>query len=246
MQLSKRKQLVVVNQRKKRNRRHKGTFHLKGVDHVILRDINSSLVIPMSRVLVPKSTYVRLTWPESTLTRNNATNQSMNWSYRLNSVFDPDPSFGTGAIPGFAEYANFYARYRVHGCRIRARISALDPIPSSIIITPVQVLSTNNTISTANLLDYAENPLSLTNSISGVTGGPTNRLMEQEWSISNILGEDSWLMDPNYSAAVTANPTTNVYLQIGAYVAGVYTLGLSVNIHVDYDVEFYQRNRLFS
>lgn len=244
----KRKQTKRVrNSRKKSNKssRWNSTFEGTG-EHVKLRSPSCSLVIAMPKVIAPKSTYVRLTWPESTLTRNNSTNSVMNWSYRMNSAFDPDPSFGTGAIPGFVEYANFYKLYRVHGARVRGTIQSLDNVPSTVVVTPVPTLSTNNTITVASALEYSENPYSIVRSMTGINGGPSEQRFDVTFSMTKVLGEKSWLFDPAYAATTAQNPASQLYIQFSSFTALLYTLGYSLNIHVEYDVEFYQRNRIFT
>jgi len=209
---------------------------------------NQSLIMKEPGMFVPKSVVVELVFPDSQVIRTGGgASNSTNWSYQATSAYDPDPSFGTGAMPGFNEWAVFFQRYRVKAFRLLGTIAALDATPVAITATPSLTFFGNNTRTNTQIMEYGTNPLSVSKVISGVNGGSNSFTFDNKWSLTQIIGNNRWKQDPNFSALITTNPVIMCSLMIGAYNlnTGVnWLLGLGTALRLSMTVEFLDRRLL--
>lgn len=207
---------------------------------------DTSIVCQVPRTICPKSVMVRLTYPDTVSVRVPTTSPSGNWTIR-GSAYDPDPSFGTGAVPGFAEWANFYNSFRIHGLGVRGQIANLESTPVMFVIVPNGgTRITNNTLNEVQLYEYAGNSLAYSSTLGAITGGESVQRVEKFWHYDSILGESQWLTDDGYAANVTGNPTTMINMLTGYTTLSGANFATGVGTHFDYDmdVEFYNRKLL--
>jgi len=194
---------------------------------------------------MPDCYQVELIFNDSTLSRNNATHLSASWRYR-SSAYDPDPAFSTGAIPGFAEFANFYANYRVLSMQVNAQIINLESFPITFGCWPTTGdPGTNVTYTT--LIDYFVNPKSKSSLVDTAISGHSFCKIARRYSLSEVTGSDMYKYDDNYFSSTGGNPTYFLYIGIGFYSAnGSSNLvnGAVTRIQVRYNVLFFGRKNL--
>lgn len=188
----------------------------------------------------PKSVQLRLSYADNSTLRTVTTATHLNFSFR-GSAYDPDPLLGTGAIPGFLEYSAMYNMYRVVGIGVRGTIANPESSQISVLAIPYSggVIG-NNALTAGQILDFEANPLAISRTLGSVNGNSTMKF-NRHWSGSEILGEESYLLDDLYTALNNANPSKTLNLTIGALVlsGANFATGLLCNLIVDLDVEFY-------
>lgn len=236
-----------IRRRGNRNRRQRGV--VSRLEQMALgEDVqkfrrDTSLICKIPAIVCPKSVMVRLSFPDSTTTRIGTASPSENWSIRT-SAYDPDPSFLTGAVPGFTEWASMYQSYKVHGIGVRGSVTNGDVIAQEVIFHPYSGSQiTNNSLSSVQLFDRGANPLARSVMLAGTSGGLSSQKVSMFWNLTTILGSTQWLTDDGYSSFTNSNPAAVIYVLGASYsasganlVAGLYTM-----LYYDMDVEFFGR-----
>jgi len=211
--------------------------------------IDDTIVCLDPHVIMPKSTFVCLSYPDTTSVRTKTTSPVCNWSYR-SSAFSPALSAGgsQGTVPGYTTWAAFYNNYRVHGFRIRGQLGNPESVPIVITIRPYTVTSiTDNSYTTlAQVYNESGLPLCKELTLAAATGGNSVESINQYFSMTEVLGSTQWLTDDGYAASVTGNPGAFVFLLMSVakidnsnLTTGIYTM-----LHLDLDVEFYGRKNM--
>lgn len=235
---------------KSRRKNNKGQDQLEklfwGGDRKIMNR-DTSIVCKIPGVITPKSIQVRLRFPDVTTLRTKTTSPVANWSIR-SSAYDPDPSFGTGAIPGFSEWAAMYADYKVHGIGVDGQILNGDTqSPMYLVIRPYvdQIIANNAFTALSTVYENGANPLAIYETCSPNLGGQPRWEFRKFWNNTTVLGNNQWLTDDGYSSGTNSNPATMVYVLFAiARVDGANIgVGVYTHINVDMDVEFYNRKQ---
>lgn len=162
------------------------------------------------------------------------------YTFRLNSLFDPDYST-TGHQPlGFDQYAAFYGRYRVNACKIFINAVSNDTTG------PVNVYwhVTNASPSTPTQSALLEQPYVKYCQLSESTGGKTNCFIKSYVNINKVMGYKKGNNDDNTEAVVTADPLNVVYGTIWVATPGGAAPNLNVTVRLVFYCEFMDRKVL--
>jgi len=209
---------------------------------------DQTLICKIPAVIVPKSVQLRLTFPDTTTVRIGTAQPATNWSIRT-SAYDPDPSFGTGAMPGFTEWVTFFQSYRVHGIGVRGQIVNLEATAVYFLLLPnAGAQITNNTLSGAVCYEKGGNPLAVNYVLGPLTGGNEVLKINLFWNLTEVLGSTQWLTDDGYASNFNTNPATSIWLLAAAVVitGSNFVTGVGTHLNYDMDVEFYNRKELNS
>jgi hypothetical protein len=221
---------------------------VQGDHSVRLRD-QTKIVCRIPRLISPKSVQFRLTYPDPQIARTRTTAGVANWSLR-GSGFDPDPALGTGAIPGYSEWARFYNFYRIVGIGVRGSITHTELFPVALAIWPYSgtLIANNTLVNPTAVYDIEANPLALNYVMSQSTAGPIIVHLNNHWTYSEILGDDKYLLDDNFASSVGTNPveTCQILFAIAGMTGVNFVTGALTNIQFDIDIEFYGRINLTS
>jgi hypothetical protein len=160
-----------------------------------------------------------------------------------NNAYDVDPALASTAMPGFAEFAAFYARFRT--LKVSYKFSCFNQ--EAFGLTLIHGFS-NASIASGSLgITYAGNPLFKTTCIGAQTGNST-RVCAGSASVSKIVGTVQPLYDDLYTGSTTSNtlPTaSHVHAYIGYLSANAGTAaGLAVTVEITLRVRFYKPNFL--
>lgn len=169
---------------------------------------------PNSGSLMPSRKHVKLVYESSAL--GTTTTTAINWhTFSLNSMYDPDVT-GIGHQPlGFDQLANFYQRYRVHGCKVIVEGINYTPNTAACILFNLSDLPADRP---ADLREAKEQPRSKCRLASAETR--TFR-MQEYYPVSYISGRTKRQvnMEDNFvgtlSSASGTSPADQVYLQLG-------------------------------
>lgn len=132
------------------------------------------------------------------------------YTFRLNSIYDPDHS-GTGHQPmGHDQWATFYDHYSVLSCKITMVWTTTD-YTYAVVAFPHDIASPAGTYYT----DFAENSDA---KIDVMTPDDGPHYMTYYWSAKKYFGvpSSSIIGDSKYSALFHANPSEQAYYTIGA------------------------------
>jgi hypothetical protein len=190
---------------------------------------------------LPDCAVVDLFYQETVPLRNNAGSQYISWRYRLNSAYDPDPALASGALSGFIEYAAQFSIYRVLSNSWEVKISNREAFPITTVVCPTPVDVGLNYVNVDQLPEF---PYGKSNDCSA-SGGLDRCVFQGSIDLEKLFGSTSWRADTGVAALINANPTTLMYLNIGAYAGGtVFVNGIFASVRVRYRVHFYRRTNL--
>lgn len=154
-------------------------------------------------------------------------------------AYDVDPALASTAMPGFAELALIYARYRCLG--MRYKFSAANQEAFS--LTVLHGFSNSSIASGSLSIGYAGNP-NFACSILGPATGQNRGIFEQSKTIVEIAGTNQPLFDDLYTgstASATLATAGTTYVNFGVITPQVMTaLGVLVTVEITLDLQFYR------
>jgi len=196
-------------------------------------------------IFSPDSVLCDLTYPDTVITHTNTTFNFLSWRYRMSSIWDPDPTLGSGSVPGQSFYAAGYNAYRVLGISYSIDLSNLESSPVDVVVAPSLVDLGANYASTNEL--FAQ-PYAAVALLSAKGGQDRTRLkgtidLGQFWGNSTDL-----LSDANFGSPINGNPAQILFLNIGGTSASQFTVGngLDYRLTLVYHTLIYQRKILIS
>jgi len=188
--------------------------------------------------VMPDRLRVHLIYADQVQQRNNVGTKYVSWRYR-SSAYDPDPALGTGAIPGFTDFTNFYGTYRVHRMKLEVDIVNIETFAVTFKIVPTPLDPGANT---AIISEFADaNPRGFSRIIGGSSAQNRVRMFTPWYKVIAIEGSIGAQFDPNFAAAVNANPANVMYVGLTTATYLVHVNGVFTNVRVHYDVEFFNR-----
>jgi hypothetical protein len=184
---------------------------------------------------------VRLKYYDTNMIRNNAGLDYMSWRYRMNSVYDPDPSVATGAISGFNEWAAIYSTYRVLSIEYEVAIANNETFPLQVAVAPTLTDIGLNSVNTADLAEIKFAKYTML----AAKGGQDRIRLRGALRMDMIFGT-SYLYDSTFNSAVTTNPATILYINVGLTGPSPLVNGVTPAVRIWYDVLFYRRQNVFA
>jgi hypothetical protein len=154
---------------------------------------------------------VDLIYFDTTYTRVNAGSAYMSYRMRMNSIYDPDPALGTGAIPGYAAWATFYNSYRVLVFKYDLEVSNQEAFPQDILVCPSR---SDLGVNYVNIYDFLGNPRGKSHTISS-TGGMDKTRFTDSIDLGQYYGNPKqYLGDDGFGGSVGANPGVMMFFNI--------------------------------
>lgn len=154
-------------------------------------------------------------------------------------AYDVDPALASTAMPGFAELALIYARFRAIGMGYKFSVANQEAFSLSVI----HGFSTSSIASGSLVLTYAGNPLFHT-AILGPLTGQNRGQFSQRKTVREISGTDQSLFDDIYTgstASATLATAGTVWCNFGILSPVALTAaGVLVTVEVTLDLELYR------
>lgn len=170
-------------------------------------------------------------------TMNSAGAVFMQQLYQTNA-YDVDASLGSTAMPGFAEWAGFYARFRPLKISYLFEISNNENFP----VLALAMLSNDGGL-TINNPEYLGNPLTK-GKMMGPIGGACTATLKGGATTVTISGTRQPLFDDLYTGSTTsstlASAGTNYLYLAGLTTGPVFVTGIGVRATVILKVQFYR------
>lgn len=165
-----------------------------------------------------------------------ATNVSKRWN--PNSAYTPIVGGSSGALPGWADWANLYNHYRVIGYKVHFSAVNLETFGVS-----CSCLNTDDDPGTAAVLAVSANRYSWTTLLSSKGGGHDCWTFSQPvLTVSQIVGSNMPRIDESFSANTASSPTDLIYFTIGinSTAGSNLTNGIAYKVDLEMFVDFYQ------
>lgn len=133
--------------------------------------------------------------------------------FRLNSIYDPDSTLGTGEVAGYAAWSALYQNYRVVACKYKVSLTGSGS-GAQAMLTVVPTESTAGVTTTAAATIEAAVVRNAKVVQSGA-GGPVVSLSDC-LHMTKVFGvsEAAIMGDNNYQAAFGSNPAFQYYLHV--------------------------------
>jgi hypothetical protein len=165
----------------------------------------------------------------------------------LNGVYDPNAT-GVGHQPyGFDQLTPFYGYYLVKATKYRILVTTIGSTAEVAVCFQIYPAVSGVSIAGSSV-DAATEKSTCTVFPVGPSGVDRARLIEGKAQMHNIFGITPAQYkneQTTYGAAVTAGPSAGAYLEIGAAsYSGVSGTTISVQVVLDFDVEFFQPKTL--
>lgn len=160
-------------------------------------------------------------------------------------AYDVDPALASTAMPGFAEFAAFYARYRT--LRLMYKFSAANQ--EAFPVTIIHGYSNSSIASGSLSIGFAGNPL-MSTSILGPLTGMNTKVFRGNRSVVDIAGTIQPLVDDLYTGSTTSATLATAgtcYCNFGVLSPAALTAaGVLVTVEVSLHIRFYRPNFILS
>jgi len=157
-------------------------------------------------------------------------------------AYDVDPTLGSTAMPGFAEWGALFRLYRVQGARLTVVFANAEAFCSEVYICPVNTNPGAN-YSAATAITYNSQPQSRKTVVGPLTGNNVKTLTcvattEQFAGVWDSYDIDTYCGSTNGGTT----PTNNWYFTYGAAMYGTGTAaGCNLSVTLDVDLCFFEK-----
>lgn len=167
------------------------------------------------------------------------TNALQVYSFRGNSVYDPDVAIGGTQPAGFDQLMSLYYNFRVHGSKIRVEyINGRTGQTPPIALVPVNSAAIPGY---SDIDQIGEDPYSKS-AIMSVAGGSKDRYVIKSYmTTKKFFGYKSINQETDFVGSATLNPNIQFYWNIYAASYDVNNVSIEIRVTVTYFVEFFNR-----
>jgi hypothetical protein len=194
------------------------------------------------RIIMPAEFDVTLSYNVQTLV-NNVGGLLASTRYGTNA-YDVDPSIGSTAMPGFAEFAGFYAKFRTIAIGYKFSCANKESFP----VTIIHGFS-NSVVASGSLnIPYVGNPFWGT-TIAGPLTGMCKATVFGKRSVCEITGTQQPLFDDLYTGSTTSSTLatgSTKWAYLGLVSDTLMVSGVIVNVHITLDIRFFYMNFLLT
>lgn len=172
----------------------------------------------------------------------NAANGNAQAYWNINSLYDPNNALGGHQPAGVNQWVQFYNRYRVIGCKVRATFHVA---PEGATAAVVWLSATNGNNVTGGSFEQLEQSHQVIRNINP-SGQPTTTITRY-YNMQRITGRtlQQYLSDDRYQAVLgSANPAETITLVAGArsiLPGAIASPTVYCQLHLTYYVELFDR-----
>lgn len=185
--------------------------------------LQSARVNEIYSTAFPREMKVTLRYTEF-LTSTSTTALNFDQVMNLNSIYDPNRT-GAGHQPqGYDQWALFYNRYRVDGCKISSTWTNAPTAGST-----VSILANNDATAILDPIVINESPLGYT---KGMTAGGPAVTISRNYDLAQLTGVTRavYNADDRYSAPFGSSPTEVLVAHVGSWDAASYTYSYHIQM----------------
>jgi len=194
--------------------------------------------IPPKDLAYPEGFLVHMKYSDPQGVLNNAAALFASVRFRMNSVYDPDPTLGGGTVDGYTFFSTIYGRYRVVGFKYKVAFDNNDAFEKRAICWPSMIdLGTNYSAT-----DQAtELPYSKFKVLSSKGGGSQTKVISGFVPLAQFYGESSYNTGESTLANYNTNPALILFFNIGTSSGTVLSLGAGVSVCLHYVTKWTSR-----
>jgi len=185
---------------------------------------------------------VRLNYGSNYTMTCPATGLADEWTFRTNSIYDPDFTFLGKQPYGRDQIANLYSKYKVMG--LEAKITFNDPSADGLFCGVSVTPSTTGATLAHSYGTLIERPWTIVKTISN--SGSQERVINLKFDAHKCFGVTKTMYkgDSIYSALMGSNPSTEAYLRLFAGNMNSASPASTINISVEITYITYVYDRI--
>ncbi len=229
--------LTQRTSRTRRSNRNAGIASGSRISGRLLTNCNSNPPIYRTIVFYPDQMRVTMRYV-SNVTMSGAA--AVVQQFRGNSVYDPDNSVGGNQPLYYDQLSTIYAQYCVLGARLTISLVNSNTVNSLAVVFP-----SKNSIFSGTISDRAQQPRASYCNLGANTGSLATGYLCTFDTTARVYCLDDVIDNPNYVAAVGANPAVGWYFQVAIQSFDGSVVNVQTTVTIDYDVVWSARNALY-
>jgi len=193
------------------------------------------MVIPRKFGYAPPRLRVNLLFQKQVI-MNNAGVGYANVRFAPTNAYDIDPTVGSTAMSGYAEYATLYRFYRVHSSRILVDFVNQESFG---VMVYVAVANSDPSTGSSTCVAFLTNPRTKQMTLGPATGMSSGAI-RSNFVTSQMGGISSLSILDEYSALTSGSPNNNWWWVIGTFSAANLSSGIFLSLRIEVEVEFFE------
>lgn len=236
---------MSTNQKRNRSRT-KRQVRSNNVKQTVLQDLSMVKVRPNSKaqrsIITPEYKISKLHFRSELNSLNSVGSTFMSKVFKLNDLYDPDPSVLTSAVAGFAELARYYYYHLVIKTTISVVTNNLESFPVKGYFGVFNEDPSTSLSSQQAVIDLAENAMCTPVREASASGGVDKFTSSLTVNLPDLVGDLSYYYGSGYySTYYNASPSTNLILVLGYYTSGTFSQGIDLSLSIAYTVKSFCR-----
>jgi len=197
--------------------------------------------IPPKNLAYPEGFLVHMKYTDPQGVLNNAAALFASVRFRMNSVYDPDPTLGGGTVDGYTFYSTIYGRYRVVGFKYKIAFDNNDAFEKRAICWPSMIDLGSNYSATDQA---SELPYSKMKVLSSKGGGSQTKVISGFVPLAQFYGEASYNTGETSLSNYNSNPSLILYFNVGTSSGTVLSLGTGISVTLGYVTKWTSRETI--
>jgi len=194
--------------------------------------------IPPKSLAYPEGFLVHMKYSDPQGVLNNAAALFASVRYRMNSVYDPDPTLGGGTVDGYTFFSTIYGRYRVVGFQYKIAFDNNDAFEKRAICWPSMIDLGSNYSATDQATEL---PYSKFKVLSSKGGGSQTKVITGFVPLAQFYGESSYNTGESALSNYNANPALVLFFNVGTSSGTVLSLGTGISVCLHYVTKWTSR-----
>lgn len=195
-----------------------------------------------SRIMtgIPDKTLMKLKYVQSIRLDDIIGGVPQTYTYRANSINDPDFAFGGARVTGWNQWVNFYNRYRVNASKINVQILNFNTTTanSTVLVACSPNLDPGSSVQSPEQLTTL--PYVRYRVMAPSSGGGNPRSIKNYISTKKMFGINQ-LDDLDFYSDFNSNPTREFFWNISANNITANTFSVVLLVNITYYVELSRR-----
>jgi hypothetical protein len=195
--------------------------------------------------ITPREVYTTMRYVDPTVTRFASANTWNVFSMRINDVWDPDPTLGSGSVSGLVEWCQFYQKWRTERIHLDWEVFNLNSQPVSVFIC-LMADSTAIPAGFNTAVNFSENTwASIVKTVGPVNSGNNKASFSMSCKLSQLYGNEAeFVAEFGFIGNGTASPSSpgkKLFASFIAYSSGALTNGVYSRLRLMYHTKFWDR-----
>lgn len=188
----------------------------------------------------PRTLYLPVKYFTSSVINMLAADTANNFTFRVNSIFDPHAGAGGTTCVGFNQLAALYDRYQVLGAKIQVVFSA--PSDGGVRVGVRLRVAAMNSTSGQTLKQLGEQPMTYISEISNTGSKKKNfSFFVRPWTLMGVSKLEYLANSSKYTQTMSTNPPTTDECMFDVFAVSKYLPAPPVSVAFDVKIKYYVR-----